>query len=44
MNFTIDEIETIKNSLILSLSHPELEDENSVIMLLDKIDEEYELD
>ena len=45
MKFTIEEIETIKNSLIISLSHPEeLEDEKSVIILLDKIDEEYEID
>lgn len=44
MKFTTEEIETIKYALILSLSHEELEDIESVINILDRIDKETDLD
>jgi hypothetical protein len=45
MKFTLKEIEAIKDALIVSLQHSdELDDMEMVIELLDRIDEEYELD
>ena len=45
MNFTLEELETIKQALIVSLAHSdELDNESDVITLLDRIDNEAELD
>ena len=43
MKFTLEELEIIKDALIVSLEHSdELNDESSVIKILDRIDEETE--
>jgi hypothetical protein len=44
MNFTLEELETIKNALICSLESPNIEDEVAVIKILDRIDNENDLD
>jgi hypothetical protein len=46
MKFTTEELELIKDALVIALneSHELLEDSEGVIKILDKIDEELELD
>jgi hypothetical protein len=46
MKFTLQEIEIIKDALVIALneSNELLEDSDGVIMILDKIDEELNLD
>ena len=46
MKFTTEELELIKDALVIALneSHELLEDSEGVIKILDKIDEESELD
>lgn len=42
--FTLEEIETIKEALTIALESEDLEDPEAVIRILDKIDEEFEID
>jgi hypothetical protein len=45
MKFTLDELEIIKDALIVSLAtSDELEDPKGVIKILDRIDKENDLD
>ena len=46
MNFTLEELETIKDALVIALSQNEelLENPDKVIEILDRIDEENDLD
>lgn len=42
--FKLEEIETIKDALTIALDSEDLEDPEAVIRILDKIDEEFEID
>lgn len=46
MNFTLEELEIIKDALVIALNQSTnlLEDSEGVIKILDRIDEETELD
>lgn len=44
MKFTTEELELIKDALVIALNESLLEDSEGVIRILDRIDEESELD
>lgn len=45
MNFTLEELEIIKDALIIALNETEyLDNQEGAIKILDRIDEEMELD
>ena len=44
MNFTLEELEIIKDALIIALNGDNLDNQEGAIKILDRIDEEMELD